>query len=146
MTNLVAFTKQLLNDGYTQRQVEIITGRNQSWVQRIAAKKTYNDISMKDYEFDGHLEIKKNTMDVFLAAPEIPGEGRLVDQDLSYLKILKYCGVPYSKIRNIYFDRSQAELRSAWDYINQEDVEIFNGDYLKLRQDILLEMFGKIFY
>ena len=29
MENLVAFTKKLLNEGYTQRQVAIITGQGQ---------------------------------------------------------------------------------------------------------------------
>ena len=145
MENLVAFTKKLLNEGYTQRQVAIITGQGSSWIQRIAARKTYNDVSMNDYDFDGHLEIKKHTLDLFLGTPEFAGAGALDESDLSYLKVLKYCGVPYSAAKNVYFDRSHQEFRRHWDYINRTKLPMFDGKLLNIRPEIMEEIFGRIF-
>lgn len=145
MTNKVAFTKQLLEQGYTQKQISIIVGRHPSWVQRIAARTTYLYVSKNDYEFDGELEARKHTFDVLLSVPEIAGDGELDEQDIAYIRILKYCGVQYSQVRDIYFDRPRNELRKTWDYVNQLEVPMFDGAHLNLREDILQNMFSQLF-
>lgn len=112
--NTIAFIKKMLEEGYTQKQVKMITKEHQSRIQRIAAKKTYQYISSNEYIEVPFFEHNKRTLDTILSYPEMAGHGPLNQQDINYIRLIKYCGGTYSGMKFIYADRSHRELRNIW--------------------------------
>lgn len=112
--NTVAYIKKLLEEGYTQKQIGMITKEHQSKIQRIAAKKTYQYVSSNEYEYNEFYEMNKKTLDKILTYPDMAGHGPLTDQDIHYIRLVKYCGGNYRQLRFVYADRPHGELRSIW--------------------------------
>lgn len=125
--NTIAFIKKTLNEGYTQKQVGMITKENISRIQRVATNQTYLDVSPYEYEFDDFFEFNKSILDRVLSLQEIPGHGALSDQDIHYIRLLKYCGSNYQEVRWLYRDRPLWEIRQVWISSDKFDSNIFNS-------------------
>lgn len=132
--NEVAFIKQLRHDGYTQRQASIIMGLGKSTISRVWNNKTYKHIKSEDYDKDQRLENKRIIFDIISECREIAGIGSLSYQDKTYIKLLKYCNVPYEKVRHIYYDIPAKFFRPIWDY-EQPEIDMHDFDSTQIGID-----------
>lgn len=112
--NTIAFIKKTLHEGYSQKQIQMITKENPSRIQRVAANKTYLDVSPLEYEADSFFEFNKKTLNRILSLQEIAGHGPLSEQDINYIRLLKYCGAKYQDVRWLYSDRPLWDIRQVW--------------------------------
>jgi hypothetical protein len=112
--NAASFIKILKTNNYSQRQVCIITGANKDFVSRIWRGLSFQYVKESDYVFYDKWEKNRSILDLLLTAPEIAGSGSLTLVDKAYIRLLKYCGVNYERVKQIYSDRSLRELRNIW--------------------------------
>lgn len=136
---IVAFIRHLKELGYSQTEAIIITKQNKSFVFRIWNNKTYLQVSAAEYVENTILENHKAIFDIIKSCKEIPGFGSLEDNDKRYIKLLKYCQVPYQTIKKIYSDRPAREIRNVWAYNNDISIKQFDSTLI----DIPLEDFQK---
>lgn len=130
--NLVAYAKKLKIKGYTNKQIEIITGLSQSDVSKIVNNKLYVMVREQDYTFDNDTEVRRKVLDRILELRDIPGVGGLSNNDKYYIKLIKICGGTYDAVRSIYYDRPGREIRPAWNYANQFSYNEFDPALLGL--------------
>lgn len=112
--NTIAFIKKMLELGYSQKQIGLMTKEYQSRIQRIAARKTFQYVESSEYVSNDFFEMNKKTLDHILTVPEISGYGELTDEDKNYIWLVKFCGGDYWSVRWAYADRSSRELRNIW--------------------------------
>lgn len=138
--NTVAFIKRIKNEGYTQKQAMLITLFSAAKISRIWNNKFYQIISPDDYTRDEFLENRKRILDVILQKKDIPGIGGLKEQDKLYVKLLRFCHVPYDEIRNIYSDRTVNELRAVWgSSFNYSELLKFDSSLIHLNKEEYLD-------
>lgn len=99
-----------------------------------------------DYEKDQRLENKRTIFDIINECREIAGIGPLSIQDKSYIKLLKFCNVPYDKVRHLYYDVPMKYFRPIWDYTNAEvSYKDFDASQIGIDQEDFLDFVGLIF-
>lgn len=130
--NMIAFIKHLKQLGYSQKQIAIITKQEKTYIHRIWHGKAFQYIAAKDYVYDQNLENHKTIYDIILAAPEIPGQGYLEDNDKYYLRLLRYCQVSYEQAREIYSDRPAREIHTIWFYGADIDMRKFDSTQINI--------------
>ena len=141
--NEVAFIKTLRNRNYTQKQASIIMGLGKSTISRVWNNITYKHIKFDEYEKDRRLENKQIIFDIISECREIAGIGALSYQDKAYIKLLKYCNVPYSKVRHLYYDVPSKYFRPVWDYKNAEiDFKDFDSTQIGIDAEDFKDFLG----
>jgi hypothetical protein len=76
--------------------------------------------------------------DIISECREIAGMGALSKQDKAYIRLLRYCNVPYDKVRQLYYDVHTKYFRPIWDYL---DYDITPHDFDSRQIGIDLEDF-----
>lgn len=96
-----------------------------------------------DYERDQRFENKRIIFDIISECREIAGIGSLSHQDKAYIKLLRYCNVPYEKVRHLYYDVPSRYFRPVWDYIDPEiSYKDFNAEQIGIDQEDFLDFVG----
>lgn len=134
IVSAAAFIKILKDSNYTQRQACIITGANKDFVSRIWRGLSFQHVDKSEYVSYETWEKNKSILDLLLTAPEIAGSGALTEKDMSYIRLLKYCGVNYERVKEIYSDRSFRELRNIWSLGTDIKLEWFDPSVLDIEK------------
>ena len=135
--NTIAFIKKMLAEGYTQKQISMMTKEHPSRIQRIAAKKTFQYVSKEEYEYDGFYEMNKRTLDIILSTPEIAGFSELTRTDENYIRLIKMCGGTYRSVRWVYADRPSRELRIIWNSSEPFKPQQFDATKIGLENEMI---------
>jgi hypothetical protein len=140
MNNLVAYTKKLHNEGYTNKQIHYITKISQVGVSRIIKGTTHKDISASDFWRVNVFEDRIQVLNTLLECHEIAGGTGLDQNNKLYIKVLKKAGVNFDKVKNLYYDISKKALRNAWMYPDGK-IEDFDGSSINISTAELLDLF-----
>lgn len=81
------------------------------------------------------MENKRIIFDMISECREIAGIGSLSYQDKAYIKLLRYCNVPYDKVRHLYYDIPAKYFRPLWDYEHAE-IEMRDFDSKQIGIDL----------
>lgn len=133
--NAAAYIKVLKDEGYTQRQVSIITKANKDFVSRVWRNLSFQRIQKDNYQKYPQWEKNKKILDLLLSAPEIPGSGSLSKSDKAYIRLLKYCGLEYMVVQDIYSDRPIHEVRNIWSFGTNIELKWFNPNILEIKEE-----------
>jgi hypothetical protein len=96
-----------------------------------------------DYERDQRFENKRIIFDIISECREIAGIGSLSHQDKAYIKLLRYCNVPYEKVRHLYYDVPSKYFRPVWDYKDAEvSYKDFDAKQIGITQEDFLDFVG----
>lgn len=133
--NTIAFIKKMLELGYSQKQVGLMTKEHQSRIQRIAAKKTFQYVKSSEYINNDFFEMNKKTLDHILTVPEFSGHGELTEADKNYIWLIKFCGGDYWSVRWTYADRSTRELRNIWNSRGDFQLHLFDATKIGLTNE-----------
>jgi hypothetical protein len=146
MNNLIAYCKKLHKEGYTNKQIALVTKLSASNISRVVNNQTYAHINAQDFWRDSVFENRLQVLNTLLECHEIAGSMGLDENNKIYIKILKRVGANFDKVKVLYYDISKKALRNAWAYpvgnisdfdskqLNITAVEIM--DLLKEKEDI----------
>jgi hypothetical protein len=137
--NTIAYCKKLHQDGYTNKQIKMITKLSDSSISRIISGKTYKQVATDSFVRDTIFEDRMYVLNVLLECHEISGGIGLDDNNKLYIQILKQMGVNFDKVKNLYYDISKKALRKSWDYPSSKIAD-FNPIKLGLAIDDILDL------
>jgi hypothetical protein len=139
MNNLVAYCKKLHQEGYSNKQIQLITRLSSSSISRILSGTTYKHINAEQFTRDDLIEDRKHVLDTLLEYHEIKGSIGLDNNNKTYIQILKKAGGKFDKIKELYYDISKKALRTAWTYPfgNLAD---FDGQQLNLTAAEIIDL------
>lgn len=140
--------KKLINDGFTDKQIALITKFSQSFINRIRNGKRHANVSLDESDtnlFSSAEKKRIETLNRLLSMPEMWGAG-FTDNDVLYIHTLKFLGIPKEKVFNLYAHLSQKTFGKIWQKadvqiktFNPEKLGISNYDYL----DLIIDYFIK---
>ena len=137
MNNLIAYCKKLSNEGYSNKQIQLVTKLSSSSISRILSGITYKDVNAQEFWRDSVIEDRLHTLNVLVECHEISGGIGLDTNNKIYIQILKQVGVSFDKIKELYYDISKKALRNAWTYV-EGNIRDFQSESLNLSiKDIL---------
>lgn len=137
--NTIAYCKKLYQDGYSNKQIKMVTKLSDSSISRIVSGKTYKQVAADSFVRDTVFEDRIHVLNVLLECHEIPGSIGLDDNNKLYIQILKKIGVNFDKVKNLYYDISKKALRKSWDYPSS-NIADFDPIKLGLAIDDILDL------
>jgi len=137
--NTIAYCKKLHEDGYSNKQIKMITKLSNSSISRIISGQTYKQVAADSFVRDTIFEDRLHILNLLLECHEIPGSIGLDNNNKLYIQILKKVGVNFDKVKNLYYDISKKALRKNWDYPSISVVE-FDPTKLGLVIDDILDL------
>lgn len=140
LNNLAAYCKKLYKEGYTNKQIGLITKMSSSSISRIINNQTYKDIEDSQFVRYDVFEDRIHVLNTLLECHEISGGMGLDDNNKIYIQILKKAGVNFDKIKTLYYDISKKALRNAWMYPTG-NIADFDGRQLNITVAELLDLF-----
>lgn len=139
MENLIAYCKKMAEQGYTNKQIQLVTKLSTSSVSRVVNNQTYTNISAQDFWRDSKLEDRLQVLNTLLECHEIAGGMGLDDNNKTYIKILKRVGADFAKVRELYYDISKKALRNAWMYPSG-NIKEFDGSSINLTPEEIIDL------
>ena len=137
--NEIALARKMQEEGYTQKQIRLVTKIPQSTLSRIMNMKTHVMIKPKHYDSDVDLDRRLENLNKFLTLKEIAGDIGLDDDNKKYIKTLQYLGVKLKDVQEHYYDISKSKLRAEWDY-NNVNFREFNSELIGVSREEFLEL------
>jgi len=106
--------KKLIEKGYTDKEIALVTKFSQSFINRIRSGKKHADV-----EYDPDVSLSKeestrlNTLNQILALNEMWGVS-VGENDLYYIHLLKFLGVSKQRVFELYAHLSKKHFNSLW--------------------------------
>jgi len=139
MNNKVAYCKKLQQEGYSNKQIKLITKLSDSSISRIINGLTYTDVEANDFVRSDVFENRLHVLNTLLEYHEIAGGMGLDDNNKIYIQILKRVGADFAKVRELYYDISKKALRNAWMYTSGS-IKEFNGESINITVNEILDL------
>lgn len=139
MNNIVSYCKKLHADGYTNKQIHLITKLSPSSITRVLQGKTYKDVDANDFVRDSRFEDRIHVLNTLLEYHEIGGGIGLDDNNKIYIQILKRAGATFDKVHDLYYDIGIKTLRQAWTYPAGQIAD-FDGTALNITAAEVLDL------
>lgn len=143
----VLLVKQLARNGYREKVIKMITGLNQSYINKIINGKLHKETEIPADEIIDMTEEQKrrlNAANKILMCEEIATND--MEQDIKYMHLLKFFMVDKEDIYNLYQHWSKTKISKL---LLKKDVDILSfdctligidkADYLDLIIDYFLE-------
>ena len=143
----VLLVKQLAANGYREKIIKMITGLNQSYINKIINGKLHKETELPvDVNIDMTEEqrVRLNAANKVLMCEEITTND--MNQDIKYMHLLKFFMIEKEDIYNLYQHWSKSKINR---YLLKKDVDILTfdstligiekADYLDLIIDYFLE-------
>jgi hypothetical protein len=143
INNLIAYCKKLHSEGYTNKQIHLVTKISSSSISRILSGTTYRDVDAQAFWRDSVIEDRLHTLNVLLECHEISGGMGLDTNNKIYIQILKRVGVNFAKIKELYYDISRKALRNAWTYV-EGNINDFKSESLNIATADILELLSAV--
>lgn len=137
----VLLIKELINKGYKDKHICMITQCNQPYVSKIRNKKIHVNTVI---ESDEIFEIKQeqnnriNVLNRIISLPEIFTSGTN-DQDIIYMHVLKFFMVEKEDIYNLYFHLSKRQFRNYW-LMKDVDILTFDTSLVGIEKELYLDL------
>lgn len=139
MNNVMAYCKKLNQEGYTNKQIALVTKLPASNISRVVNNQTYTSVDAQELSRDTVFENRLHVLDTLLECHEIAGGMGLDDNNKIYIKILKRVGANFDKVKELYYDISKKALRNAWAYPVGE-ISTFNGKQLNITPSEIIDL------
>jgi len=135
---------KLLLTMFNQREVSFITKHGVSSISRIANGKTLMfvdvPIAAKLVEYEPHVRIINELRKV----KGISGKNGLSARDAQYMRILKAVGTNLQDVKNEYADIPPGDVRTMWNYCQNQNITNFDFKILKLEKSDILILKGML--
>lgn len=124
---VVLLIKALIEKGYKDKHICMITHAKQPYVSKIRNKKMHLDTVLEEDELlalTEEQEKRLNAVNRILSIPELTTSGT-TEQDLIYIQVLKFFMVDREDILNLYLHLSTNQVRNYW---RKKGVDILKFD------------------
>ena len=142
MDNQVAYCKKLQQEGYSNKQIKLITKLSDSSISRIINGLTYTDVEANDFVRSDIFENRLHVLNTLLEYHEIAGGMGLDDNNKIYIQILKRVGADFAKVRELYYDISKKALRNTWMYPSGK-IDDFDGSSINITSEEIFDLLKK---
>lgn len=137
----VLLIKELINKGYKDKHICMITQCNQPYVSKIRNKKIHVNTVIEINELFQIKEEQNNRINVLnriISLPEIFTSGTN-DQDIIYMHVLKFFMVEKEDIYNLYFHLSKRQFRNYW-LMKDVDILTFDTSLVGIEKELYLDL------
>lgn len=137
----VLLIKELINKGYKDKHICMITQCNQPYVSKIRNKKIHVNTVIEINELFQIKEEQNNRLNVLnriISLPEIFTSGTN-DQDIIYMHVLKFFMVEKEDIYNLYFHLSKRQFRNYW-LMKDVDILTFDTSLVGIEKELYLDL------
>ena len=137
MNDRVGLIKQLQEWGYKEKHIIMITGDNQSYVNRILNGRLHAATIAKNLEIDEKTRKKIMAVDRILDPIDIFSDDER--QDIKYIKVMKLFMVDKEVIYKTYDFIAKAKINRM---MNRKDVDLtlFDSTLIGIEREIFLEL------
>lgn len=114
--SIILLVKHLIGKDYEDKHISMITKVSRSYINKIRKNQFRVDDVLKDGEeivMTVEQEKRLNTLNKILAVPELMIHGTS-EQDLIYIHVLRFFGVPKEEVFNLYFHLSKKQFGRLW--------------------------------
>lgn len=139
MKNAIAYCKKLHQEGYSNKQIQLVTKLSASSISRIISGQTYVAVDANDFVRSYDFENRLHVLNTLLECHEITGGMGLDDNNKIYIQILKRVGADFAKVQELYYDISKKALRNAWMYPTGK-IKDFDGRSINISVDEVLDL------
>ena len=142
MQNVIAYCKKLHQEGYSNKQIQLITKLSASSISRIISGHTYVSVDANDFVRSDDFENRLHVLNTLLECHEITGGMGLDDNNKIYIQILKRVGTDFAKVRELYYDISKKALRNTWMYPSGKIAD-FDGSSINITSEEIFDLLKK---
>jgi hypothetical protein len=137
----VLLIKELIEQGYKDKHICMISQANQPYVSKIRNGKIHVHTvvdSNETFAFTEKQSQKVAAVDKILALPELYTSENM-NQDIAYMHVLKFFMVDQEDVYNLYFHLSKRQFRNYW---RMKDVDIlsFDSTMIGVPHDVYLDL------
>jgi hypothetical protein len=143
---VVVLIKELIDKGYRDKHICLITKANQPYVSKIRNGKIHLDTNLNAGELLILTEEQRKRLDTLnslIALPEIVNMNT-TDQDIMYIHLLKFLMVEKEDVYNLYFHLSKKQFNRYW-VMKKVDIRYFDSNAIGIDQrdylDLIIDYF-----
>lgn len=135
------FVKQLIKEGYKDKQICMIAQVKQPYVSKIRNGKIHQQTKIDEFEQVIPYEDERSrqeAMQRILELPELYTPGT-TEQDLIYMHLLKFLMVEKEDVYNLYFHLSKRQFNRYW-VKKDVDITLFDSELIGIDSKVYLDL------
>lgn len=138
--NNVLLIRKLAKEGFREKVIKMITGLNQSYINKIVNNKLYRDLQFtegEEVEMSQAQELRLDAAKKILACKEIFTDEP--KQEMIYMQLLKFFLIDKQEIFKLYPYMTKTKISR---YLLKKDVNIleFNSELIQVPKEVYLDL------